>query len=49
MKSSLQSRSLNAPAEPESALRKAEDVVSSMFAKDFVLGKDAVSKEAKSL
>jgi hypothetical protein len=33
---------------PESALRKAEDVVSSMLAKGFVLGKDAVNK-AKSL
>ncbi|XP_071708419.1 binding partner of ACD11 1-like [Rutidosis leptorrhynchoides] len=32
------------PPENESALRKAEDVVSSMFAKGFVLGKDAVSK-----
>ncbi|GJS27001.1 binding partner of ACD11 1-like protein [Tanacetum coccineum] len=41
---SLSPRSMNAPAEPESALRKAEDVVSSMFAKGFVLGKDAVSK-----
>ncbi|KAI3727958.1 hypothetical protein L6452_16582 [Arctium lappa] len=34
----------NAPAEGESALRKAEDVVTSMFAKGFVLGKDAVGK-----
>lgn len=29
---------------PESALRKAEDVVSGMLAKGFVLGKDAVGK-----
>ncbi|PWA97436.1 Nucleotide-binding, alpha-beta plait [Artemisia annua] len=34
----------NAPAANDSALRKAEDVVTSMFAKGFVLGKDAVSK-----
>ncbi|KVH95146.1 binding partner of ACD11 1-like [Cynara cardunculus var. scolymus] len=32
------------PAGGESALRKAEDVVTSMFAKGFVLGKDAVGK-----
>ncbi|KAJ9549595.1 hypothetical protein OSB04_022138 [Centaurea solstitialis] len=32
------------PAGGDSALRKAEDVVTSMFAKGFVLGKDAVSK-----
>ncbi|XAR70657.1 hypothetical protein NMG60_11027577 [Bertholletia excelsa] len=31
-------------AGPESAFRKAEDVVSSMLAKGFVLGKDAVNK-----
>ncbi|XP_071692985.1 binding partner of ACD11 1-like isoform X1 [Rutidosis leptorrhynchoides] len=34
----------NVPAGNDSALRKAEDVVTSMFAKGFVLGKDAVSK-----
>ncbi|KAI3706915.1 hypothetical protein L6452_24997 [Arctium lappa] len=34
----------NTPSEGESAFRKAEDVVSSMFAKGFVLGKDVVSK-----
>nr|XP_043606630.1 binding partner of ACD11 1-like [Erigeron canadensis] len=39
----LSPRAMNTP-ENESALRKAEDVVSSMFAKGFVLGKDAVSK-----
>ncbi|KAI5438104.1 binding partner of ACD11 1 [Lathyrus oleraceus] len=33
-----------APGGAESALRKAEDVVSSMVAKGFVLGKDAVNK-----
>lgn len=32
------------PGGAESALRKAEDVVSSMLAKGFVLGKDAVNK-----
>ncbi|KAK3041551.1 hypothetical protein RJ639_000685 [Escallonia herrerae] len=36
------------PGRADSALRKAEDVVSSMLAKGFVLGKDAVNK-AKSL
>ncbi|KAM7525455.1 hypothetical protein LguiA_015357 [Lonicera macranthoides] len=36
------------PSGSESALRKAEDVVSSMLAKGFILGKDAVNK-AKSL
>ncbi|KAK2991968.1 hypothetical protein RJ640_017799, partial [Escallonia rubra] len=36
------------PGGADSALRKAEDVVSSMLAKGFVLGKDAVNK-AKSL
>ncbi|XP_010530013.1 PREDICTED: binding partner of ACD11 1 [Tarenaya hassleriana] len=36
------------PGAAESALRKAEDVVSSMLAKGFVLGKDAVAK-AKNL
>ncbi|CAN1173671.1 Binding partner of ACD11 1 [Linum perenne] len=36
------------PAEADSALRKAEDVVSGMIAKGFILGKDAVNK-AKSL
>ncbi|KAI3949118.1 hypothetical protein MKW92_019726 [Papaver armeniacum] len=41
---------LNPPAEsqtggvPESAVQKAEDVVSSMLAKGFILGKDAVNK-----
>ncbi|CAI0418499.1 unnamed protein product, partial [Linum tenue] len=34
----------SAPAEPDSALRNAEDVVSSMLAKGFILGKDAVNK-----
>ncbi|KVH90212.1 hypothetical protein Ccrd_007819 [Cynara cardunculus var. scolymus] len=34
----------NTSSEGESAFRKAEDVVSSMFAKGFVLGKDVVSK-----
>ncbi|KAL7610442.1 binding partner of ACD11 1 [Lactuca sativa] len=34
----------NAPVRTDSALRKAEDVVTSMFAKGFVLGKDAVGK-----
>ncbi|KAL8266980.1 hypothetical protein R6Q59_004324 [Mikania micrantha] len=34
----------NAPAGNDSALRKAEDVVTSMFAKGFVLGKDAIGK-----
>ncbi|CAI0471074.1 unnamed protein product [Linum tenue] len=33
-----------APSDPDSALRKAEDVVSSMLAKGFILGKDAVNK-----
>lgn len=33
-----------APSGAESALRKAEDVVSGMLAKGFILGKDAVSK-----
>lgn len=33
-----------APAGTESAFQKAEDVVSSMLAKGFILGKDAVSK-----
>lgn len=37
----------NTPSEDESAFRKAEDVVSNMFAKGFVLGKDVVS-QAKS-
>lgn len=32
------------PAGAQSALRKAEDVVSSMLAKGFILGKDAVNK-----
>ncbi|CAN0908199.1 Binding partner of ACD11 1 [Linum grandiflorum] len=32
------------PAEADSALRKAEDVVSGMIAKGFILGKDAVNK-----
>ncbi|CAN0842851.1 Binding partner of ACD11 1 [Linum grandiflorum] len=32
------------PADPDSALRKAEDVVSSMLAKGYILGKDAVNK-----
>lgn len=36
------------PSGAESALRKAEDVVSSMLARGFILGKDAVNK-AKSL
>lgn len=34
----------SSPVKNDSALRKAEDVVTSMFAKGFVLGKDAVSK-----
>ncbi|WVZ23820.1 hypothetical protein V8G54_002364, partial [Vigna mungo] len=34
----------NAPGGAESALRKAEDVVTSMLAKGFILGKDAVNK-----
>ncbi|CAL1399435.1 unnamed protein product [Linum trigynum] len=33
-----------APSDPDSALRKAEDVVSSMLAKGFILRKDAVNK-----
>ncbi|MED6219225.1 hypothetical protein PIB30_033837 [Stylosanthes scabra] len=37
-----------APGGADSALRKAEDVVSSMLAKGFILGKDAVNK-AKTL
>ncbi|XP_014505445.1 binding partner of ACD11 1 isoform X2 [Vigna radiata var. radiata] len=36
--------SRNAPGGAESALRKAEDVVTSMLAKGFILGKDAVNK-----
>ncbi|KAK7386631.1 hypothetical protein VNO78_26965 [Psophocarpus tetragonolobus] len=32
------------PSDAESALRKAEDVVTSMLAKGFILGKDAVNK-----
>ncbi|GJR30001.1 hypothetical protein Tco_1106233 [Tanacetum coccineum] len=38
--SSLQQRSINAPAEPEYALRKVED----MFAKGFVLGEMLLAK-----
>ncbi|XP_047180036.1 binding partner of ACD11 1-like, partial [Vigna umbellata] len=34
----------NAPGGADSALRKAEDVVTSMLAKGFILGKDAVNK-----
>lgn len=44
----LQETETKTPSGSESALRKAEDVVSSMLAKGFVLGKDAVNK-AKSL
>ena len=40
----LQVQESKAPGGADSALRKAEDVVSSMLAKGFVLGKDAVNK-----
>lgn len=40
----MQQYGSNVPAGNNSALRKAEDVVTSMFAKGFVLGKDAVGK-----
>ncbi|CAI0471072.1 unnamed protein product [Linum tenue] len=40
----LQENNPAAPSDPDSALRKAEDVVSSMLAKGFILGKDAVNK-----
>lgn len=35
---------MKSPARPESAIQKAEDVVTSMLAKGFILGKDAVGK-----
>ncbi|KAK7252505.1 hypothetical protein RIF29_36488 [Crotalaria pallida] len=37
-------KGIKTPAGAESALQKAEDVVSSMLAKGFILGKDAVNK-----
>lgn len=40
----LQVTENKAPAGGESAIRKAEDVVSGMLAKGFILGKDAVNK-----
>lgn len=40
----LQETDNKAPGGAESAFRKAEDVVSSMLAKGFILGKDAVNK-----
>ena len=40
----LQGTESKAPAGADSALRKAEDVVTSMLAKGFILGKDAVNK-----
>lgn len=40
----LQVRETQTPGGADSALRKAEDVVSGMLAKGFILGKDAVNK-----